>query len=517
VIAHERALDLGAAAIDFDLALDERRELDGHLVGCGHCRDELEGLRDDARRLASRPRRAVPPSRVAAMTATLERRRSGWSPAMILLAATLLLLLGVATAAVGGAVLRGLERGLEVEVRPSLAPWQAADAEQQPMVGLNGWTTTEAPSAFDGLGLFPQAIVEGDGAWVAAGVRCNSLDRQDECEVTTAWSSDGSTWALTPGRIPLELSSGSAAEGPPVRDAAGGSGGFVMALDSRTDGVDGGSAWWSADGRAWEATSLGPGSRPMAVVRTADGWLIGGSVTRDDGSFAAVWASSDGRTWVEVRDDADFRVGPADVDSTFDARTGIQDMAASGGLVVATGMTCAEGETAIPCRGASWHSTDGRTWIATDPGTNLGCPCATVATSDAVYTLDYRDEANDAGFATDLLRFDPTTGWEVVSDDLLPATDLRAIGDQLLVTTIEQSIYTTPTLRSEWLSLSTDGRTWTDIARIDLVASDISFGAQARPGPDGSIVADTYWIGRDGGLPRWSTTWMRPPSGQGPP
>jgi len=60
MLDHARAQDLAAAAIDFDLAVDERAELDGHLAACPACRAYAGGLERDARMLAERPRAAAP-------------------------------------------------------------------------------------------------------------------------------------------------------------------------------------------------------------------------------------------------------------------------------------------------------------------------------------------------------------------------------------------------------------------------------------------------------------------------
>lgn len=52
--------DLAAISIDFDLAADERAELDSHLETCPACRAHADGLRLDARTLADLPRLDAP-------------------------------------------------------------------------------------------------------------------------------------------------------------------------------------------------------------------------------------------------------------------------------------------------------------------------------------------------------------------------------------------------------------------------------------------------------------------------
>ena len=66
----------------------------------------MAGLDDDARRIAARPMRTLAPARAAVLREGVVRSGSGWRPALLLVAAGLLLLLGLAVATGGGMVER---------------------------------------------------------------------------------------------------------------------------------------------------------------------------------------------------------------------------------------------------------------------------------------------------------------------------------------------------------------------------------------------------------------------------
>jgi hypothetical protein len=124
--AHDRAVQLVAARLDFGLASDEREVLKRHLADCVRCRGEATAIADDARRLASRPVHVLAPERASAMRAALEGPCRTMSPAVVLLAAALLLLLGIAVVAAGASVVRLLDRDLAVIPTPSVAPASVA-------------------------------------------------------------------------------------------------------------------------------------------------------------------------------------------------------------------------------------------------------------------------------------------------------------------------------------------------------------------------------------------------------
>jgi len=92
--AHERAHELAAADLDFELAPFERAELDGHLSACVECRRFALGLRVDAQALTRLPQ-VDAPDRVTRLVLSGHRRPARGR--LTLLAATL----GTAVVAVG--------------------------------------------------------------------------------------------------------------------------------------------------------------------------------------------------------------------------------------------------------------------------------------------------------------------------------------------------------------------------------------------------------------------------------
>jgi anti-sigma factor RsiW len=112
MISHDSALDLGAAAIDFELTGRERASLDAHLATCPTCRAEIQAIQGDAAGLRRLPPIA-PPAWVA--QALLRKRR----PIGMLLVAAVLVIGG----SIGAVALAGsaLDR-TRAEVVPSKAP-----------------------------------------------------------------------------------------------------------------------------------------------------------------------------------------------------------------------------------------------------------------------------------------------------------------------------------------------------------------------------------------------------------
>ena len=123
---HDRTLELAAAGLDFGLSAAERRALNEHLHGCSRCRGDVAGLDDDARRIAARPLRTLAPARAAVLREGVLHSGHGWRPALLLVAAGLLLLLGLAVATGGGMVDR-VDRLLRGQEAPPAIPLPAVD------------------------------------------------------------------------------------------------------------------------------------------------------------------------------------------------------------------------------------------------------------------------------------------------------------------------------------------------------------------------------------------------------
>ena len=72
--AHEEE-GLLSALVDGALVGEERARVEAHVAGCALCREELAGLRRVKERLASSPRRAMPPELLAQLESGWDRPR----------------------------------------------------------------------------------------------------------------------------------------------------------------------------------------------------------------------------------------------------------------------------------------------------------------------------------------------------------------------------------------------------------------------------------------------------------
>lgn len=125
MIGHERALDLAATGIDFELPETARLALDAHLLRCRACRTEAAAMRADADRL--RALRPVPSP--AWVVRSIGRRRR---PAALVVAFALLVLSGALAAAFAGSIVQ-----LPVLVDASPSPTHRAPPATYPAVLLN--------------------------------------------------------------------------------------------------------------------------------------------------------------------------------------------------------------------------------------------------------------------------------------------------------------------------------------------------------------------------------------------
>ena len=98
--AHDRALELAAAAMDFPMTPAERNELDEHLASCRSCRREVTDLRADAVAVLTPVTPLSAERSQVILAGALRRRRSG-PPMRALAVAALFALAGGAAIAVG--------------------------------------------------------------------------------------------------------------------------------------------------------------------------------------------------------------------------------------------------------------------------------------------------------------------------------------------------------------------------------------------------------------------------------
>ena len=132
MIGHERALDLAATAIDFELSPADRSALEGHLASCPTCPSEGAALLGDADRL--RALRPVPPP--AWVGRAIGRRRR---PVGLVLSFVLLALSGLLAVAAAGSI------QLPPFVERTPAPTPRSSPAAYPTVLLNTAVRVTAP------------------------------------------------------------------------------------------------------------------------------------------------------------------------------------------------------------------------------------------------------------------------------------------------------------------------------------------------------------------------------------
>jgi hypothetical protein len=491
VNAHDRALELAVARVDFSLTESEREVLHRHLDACAQCRGDAEGVAQDARRLTSRPVHRLAPERSAAMRLSLERPRRGMSPAMVFAAAALLLVAGIATAAVGAEIVRRMEEPrLAVLPVPSVAivsPAPSAGPAESPVVP-SAWTMTDAGTLTPGLPFVPAAVASSDLGWIAiGGGSCVKTAVRDEismyaCASAVARSADGRTWTAS-GTLPYATNYVGPSSGPEagIVDVAAGPEGFVAVGYTRDGGakpvmtIPDGAGWWSLDGVTWERILLGAGARPSVVFRAPDRWLIGGVIYRDSGPIGAIWTSSDGRNWTLLEDAAPFDVGGY-VDTGEDpASGGIRAFAWNGSTIVAGGQVCAD--TGRPCVAAAWTSADGATWerVSQLPA---GYWISDIVSVNGIFVA-VAERCVDSGCKAVVIRSDDGRTWTEVSMDLPETARISSTGTTIVLVTGD---YRTLDVRA-----SADGAAWTSLGSVS-APERVNWGAPilvARP--DGVI------------------------------
>ena len=140
---HERARELAAVAIDFELDDLERRELERHLATCDACRAHSLGLSADAGRLAALPGVDAPYRlRQAVLSGRSLPLRARFGPAVAAL--VLIVVTGLPLGA-GILLFRGIGGGAGAGGAPILTPW-ASGAIGAPTPGGPGASPTPSAS-----------------------------------------------------------------------------------------------------------------------------------------------------------------------------------------------------------------------------------------------------------------------------------------------------------------------------------------------------------------------------------
>lgn len=215
-------------------------------------------------------------------------------------------------------------------------------------------------------------VTEGGPGLVAVGFGCEN-DAEPCMAYPTVWTSqDGTVWNRSAADPDVFGESGAMLDVVNTQHGIVAAGGFYVA-EEETSLIEP-TVWLFADGIEWErvwhddgydystATTI---TGFQALTTSTDGRVVGvGTAPNDQGDFvAAVWTSTDGRSWERIEPNS-----PAFTSDT-DSDISVVDVAAGPGGFVAVGT---DGGTEV----AIWHSPDGLSWARADtadqPFENIG-------------------------------------------------------------------------------------------------------------------------------------------------
>lgn len=480
---HDRALEMAATAIDFELTPAEVGELEAHLAACPTCARRGAALRADASALR-RPLTLLPSPRVdAAIHAAIRRRRARPQRFMLLAAAALLLLALLGAMAVGSYLLRNLQILPTTNVpTPSVPVLAVSPAPQASPVALG---RTWRPFAIDvedagrsSLGLMKAVTGTELGFVAVGGPECAPETQPTECHGAVWTTVVGPSWSRAPDQPGLQLDLDAPNNRPPtgIFDVAAGPTGLVAIgypYDGRGPGI-----WHSPDGRTWERVQVDFGSTPVemssyrvaAVAGGPGGYVIGGyvidsEVPNDTATYparATAWASPDGVTWTRAADNADMDVGLC-IDTGEDPGCGgLRAVAARGTGFVAVGHRRTPADGVV--RPAAWTSRDGLTWVRSDAGLDFPGTLSAVAVGAPGIV------ATGSGF--DALSSDGAV-WTVAPATGTPSDESRLASDGAVVLGVGWR-FDEPTLQV-WRI--TDGLTREPIEAISIPSDVLGFSS----------------------------------------
>lgn len=377
---HDTYLELAAASIDFPLTPEERRRLESHLAECAPCRHAVAAMRGEADLLHAIPVAPMSDRRADEMLATILAPPAVRHPLRLVLVAALITLLALGSIAVGASLLHRSDDLSDVPPAPSprLQVVRTASADAPTLLGTT-WLAGAVPTSPDRPVGRIEAVTAGGPGFVAVGRGClnDGAGNLVRCEAVVWTSTDGHAWQRAPASDATDIGTWITMSGPEngMFDVAAGSPGVVAIGYSARPAFDS-AVWFSPDGTSWErlAAPLGTAGRavlrPQAVAWTGDRFVIvgedrtGGPTDATDFATAraraAVWTSTDGRSWSRVEDGAALDVGGF-IDTSEDPGSGgMADVVAGPDGLIAVGSTCTTSPAG--CRPAAWTSTDGSTW-----------------------------------------------------------------------------------------------------------------------------------------------------------
>ena len=427
---HRRFIDLATLSIDFDLSPAEQAELDAHLTGCADCREAAAAYRADALALVAIPALQLAPDRSAVILERVVGRRRAPAPRlrMLLVAALLALLAASVALTVGAELLRRAREQQQLTMVPE-RPVVEAPLEASPLPSTST-RPTEAYSAEAGGTLpsdhyTPTSVAVGpDGEMVVVGgAGCaTSSETGTSCvaRISRAESVDDATLVAAGAGAATDLGGAVPVSGPGLGiDHIAASDDGLVAIGYADDGGFGVSIWREEPGKDWERLPrdrVFKDARVRTVAAIDGGWIIGGEIFAPDEPRAAVWSSSDGRTWRRAQDGPVFDVGHYLDTGEEPAAGGILDSATAGRRIVLVGDTRDDNGEAPAA--AAWVSDDGRVWRRSAMPTLDGRIVAVsrLGAGFIAFTSDGQQETIDA-----ILVSDDGDVWRQVRPDGFPA------------------------------------------------------------------------------------------------
>ncbi len=400
---HDTFLELAAMEIDYPLTPSERSRLEQHLAGCAACVRRASAIRGDALALGHLPAVHLPERRGAEILAAALNPGVVRNPIRLLVLAALLGLLLLGSLAVGAQLLRNQEEDPLVvppvptamlAPSPSASPAARSPAPTAEPVG-HTWTQATVPVTADRPVDVISAVTAGGPGFVAVGLGCLQEGETGSCEAVVWTSTDGRTWKRAPASDATDIGFAFPLSGPRIGmfDVAAGTPGIVaIGYAARPDlqAV----TWFSPDGTSWVRSTLGNVSSTRVNAVTWDGRAF--VAVGEDRSQAtdwpglttataraAVWTSTDGRTWTRVPHTKVLDVGGF-IDTMEDPMTGgMRDVTLGPAGLLAVGSVCQNSPAA--CQPAAWTSTDGTSWTRAANMPTLSGVLNAAATSGAGY------------------------------------------------------------------------------------------------------------------------------------
>lgn len=331
--------------------------------------------------------------------------------------------------------------------QPAWAPGATVVGSAGSNVLGDAWRQVDLPTTATRPITSISAVTAGGPGFVAVGMGWQADASTVEAVVLT--SADGRTWTRAPKQDATNY-------GPPITPtsgptvgmidvAAGGPGIVAVGYAARPELRP--TAWFSADGITWERTVLDDTLFRRVSAVTSDGtrFVIVGQ-DRDEATSAAaiksahgraaVWTSTDGRSWTRVQDPA-LAAGSL-IDTMEDpASGGMSDIAAGPAGLVGVGSTCQPNP--VGCSPAVWFSTDGTAWQrATLPtlggglGSVIATPTGYVATGGEACDTSARPSGACPGLV--LTSADGRTWTRVPFPQDGELGTITAVGDRLFLT-----------------------------------------------------------------------------------